>query len=715
MCAFSFQLYIFKSYIMKRIYVALFSLISLSVVSQSVTHGPIVGGVSDTSCRVFVRTDASTSVTIELSTSPSFSTIDASATVTTDAGKDTIAIAAVTGLTADTKYYVRTTIGGTPSGIPAYFMTYPATGAAAHQVFVTGSCLYDLTNADSGLFVRAAMYLPKAFIQCGDWGYPDANSGAQDIYLSNPPTSFAVNMNNHRTFYKLRYQSPSSVGFMRTLCTDYVYDDHDYLNDNTAKDAASGFGLDFLGDLGAPKVYSQPVQARLNTIQAYQEWFPGYKLTDSTEGIYHSFRSGNVEVFVVDTRSMRTPQASAIKKIGGVWTYSPPAGYSILGANQTAWLQNGLLNSTATWKIIISSDAFNLGLRLTVDSLIKIGGGSVSYWAPEVQGITIPNYGYTAVQNYADCWAGFKEDADSLVKFVMNNNIKNVFVVSGDTHTVGLDDGTNSGLPELNSGNLKKANSQEWVTNQQFTGYNIWNKGGSGLCQENNFDNTFGKIEVYGDDSLRLSAVTESGSEVTGWTFMVNEPYKYNKQYHPNRLPVAVNDAASVALNDTVTVSVLNNDTDMENDPLYVTLQTSPANGTASVNGNNTITYIPNTNFSGVDTFRYLVCDHSNMSCLNCATALVTVNAGGTSVITLASDNVRVYPNPAKDVVFIKSDLLQRIEVQLLNLLGETLIQQTITGSGNLNTSALPSGNYLLRLTLAGTQETADVKLQITR
>ena len=115
--------------------------------------------------------------------------------------------------------------------------------------------------------------------------------------------------------------------------------------------------------------------------------------------------------------------------------------------NQTAWLRNGLANSTATWKFIISSDAFNIGLRMTVDTCLKIGNGNVPYWGAGIPGI--PNYGYISWQNYGDCWAGFKEDADSLVKFVMTNNIKNVFMVrrsglaeraarAGRRHRIGL-------------------------------------------------------------------------------------------------------------------------------------------------------------------------------------------------------------------------------------------------------------------------------------
>lgn len=697
---------------MKNIYAFLLLLLSCSAFAQTITHGPIVGAVSDTSCRVLVRTNEVTSVTVQLSTVNTFATIDASAVVITDAAKDTVAIADIGGLTADTKYYVRALIAGNPSGAGASFKTYPAVGTATHQVFVSGSCLYDLTDADSGLFVTAASYEPKAFLQIGDWGYPDAATGTTDLYGTNPPTSFAVDINNHYNFYKLRYSSPSSIGFIKTLCTDYVYDDHDYLNDNTAKDAASGFKIGF-PDLGAPVVLTQPVQARLNTIKAYQDYFPGYKLEDSTEGVYHSFRSGNAEFFVIDTRAMRTPQAAAVSKSGSNWVYNPPVGYSFLGAKQTAWLRNGLSNSTATWKFIISSDAFNIALRMTVDTCLEIGGGNVPYWGSGISGL--PNYGYMAWQNYGDCWAGFKEDADSLVKFVMNNNIKNVFMISGDTHTVGLDDGTNSGIPELNSGNLKKANSQEWVTNQQFMGFNIWNKGGSGLCDGNNFDNTFGKIEIFGADSMRLSAVSQAGVEVTGWTFMVNEPYKYNPLYHANRLPKAANDIATAVTNDTAVITVTGNDTDAENDPLYVNLKTNPTNGTAIVNSDNTITYIPAPNFTGVDTFRYLVCDHTNASCLNCASARVTVNVGPSSVIETQSGTIQVYPNPANNVVFIRSSTSQKLVVEMVNLLGEKVLKQTIAGSGNIDTSVLPAGDYVLNITNASTQESTNVRLTVVK
>ena len=701
---------------MKNIFTLLLLSFCFLGFSQIVTHGPIVGGVTDSSCRVFVRTSSATIFAVEVCTQNNFSSGVLAFNGTTDASKDTIAIVNVSGLSSDTKYYVRVSINSNPSSAVASFETFHAANSStAHQVFVIGSCIYDLLDSNAALFNRAGLYHPKAFIQMGDWGYPDAATGAQDIYLSNPPTSYAATYSNHQTFYKMRYESPSHLGFMQTTSTDYMYDDHDFLNDNCGDDATSGFGLNFLGDLGAPTVYTQPVQARLNSIKAYLEWFPGYKVVDSTEGIYHSFRSGNVEIFVPDLRSMRTPQAAAIKKVGSNWVYAPPVGYSLVGVNQMNWLKNALANSTATWKIIISSDAFNLGLRITTDTCLKIGNGAVPYWAPAVSGITLPNKGYTAVQNYADCWAGFHEDADTLVNFIMNNNIKNVFVVSGDTHTVGLDDGTNSGLPELNSGNLKKANSLEWMTNQQFMHFNIWNKGGTGLCNANNFEQSFGKVETWGNDSLRLSAHDNTGAEICGWTFMPNEAYKYNPLHYINRIPNAVNDVTNIPTNGTATVSVLNNDSDIENDPMFVNLKTNPANGTVAVNGDNTITYTPNNNYTGTDTFDYTVCDHTNLSCYNCAVARVTVNVGVNGIVEPNPLKIVVYPNPTDGLVYVLSSEQIPLHVEIQNLLGETLLDEKINGSESFDVSNLASGNYICAVTSLQSNETVKRRLTVVK
>ena len=97
-----------------------------------------------------------------------------------------------------------------------------------------------------------------------------------------------------------------------------------------------------------------------------------------------------------------------------------------------------------------------------------------------------------------------------------------------------------------------------------------------------------------------------------------------------NAAPVAVADAATTAVNAAVTVTVLGNDTDANSDTLTVTNLTQPTNGSASVNGNNTVTYTPDSAFAGADTFTYTANDGRVDS--NVATVTITVNAAPVAV-----------------------------------------------------------------------------------
>ena len=90
----------------------------------------------------------------------------------------------------------------------------------------------------------------------------------------------------------------------------------------------------------------------------------------------------------------------------------------------------------------------------------------------------------------------------------------------------------------------------------------------------------------------------------------------------PNKDPVAVNDAYTVAENGVLTVSaaagVLANDYDPNGDPLRVCPETvivghllllAPTNGTVTMNADGSFTYKPNAGFAGVDSFLYCVED----------------------------------------------------------------------------------------------------------
>jgi large repetitive protein len=96
-----------------------------------------------------------------------------------------------------------------------------------------------------------------------------------------------------------------------------------------------------------------------------------------------------------------------------------------------------------------------------------------------------------------------------------------------------------------------------------------------------------------------------------------------------NAAPVANVDGATTIPNTPVTVSVLTNDTDIDNnlDPRTVVVTAQPVNGTVTVDPTTgALTYTPNTNFSGKDSLIYRVCDSGNPALCDTAKVFFTVN-----------------------------------------------------------------------------------------
>ncbi|MBI3406826.1 MAG: tandem-95 repeat protein [Planctomycetes bacterium] len=89
--------------------------------------------------------------------------------------------------------------------------------------------------------------------------------------------------------------------------------------------------------------------------------------------------------------------------------------------------------------------------------------------------------------------------------------------------------------------------------------------------------------------------------------------------------PVAVNDSGTTNEDTPLTISVLQNDSDADGDSLVVDSFTQPTHGSVLVNANNSMTYTPEANWNGSDSFTYSAADgmggHSNS-----ATVTITVN-----------------------------------------------------------------------------------------
>ena len=89
--------------------------------------------------------------------------------------------------------------------------------------------------------------------------------------------------------------------------------------------------------------------------------------------------------------------------------------------------------------------------------------------------------------------------------------------------------------------------------------------------------------------------------------------------------PVAGDDTATTDEDTAVTIDVLSNDTHNHGDTLTVTAIAQASNGSVVLNADGTVTYQPNANFNGTDSFTYTVSDSNGD--VDTATVNVTVNS----------------------------------------------------------------------------------------
>jgi VCBS repeat-containing protein len=118
-----------------------------------------------------------------------------------------------------------------------------------------------------------------------------------------------------------------------------------------------------------------------------------------------------------------------------------------------------------------------------------------------------------------------------------------------------------------------------------------------------------------GPDSFTFQASDGSGSADEATVTISVNPV--------NDAPVAADDAAVTEEDLAVLLFPLANDGDLDNDLLFVAWTSAPASGSAAVNLDGTITYVPAPDFHGLDLFQYGVIDPSGA--LAVATVMVTV------------------------------------------------------------------------------------------
>jgi gliding motility-associated-like protein len=121
-----------------------------------------------------------------------------------------------------------------------------------------------------------------------------------------------------------------------------------------------------------------------------------------------------------------------------------------------------------------------------------------------------------------------------------------------------------------------------------------------------------------------------------------------------NIIPVAADDEASVEENSSVNIDVLTNDTGLDDAPVTVSISQQPTNGTVVVESNNTITYIPNDEFFGSDSFTYTVTDANGDA--DEATVSLTISQAASGIPVATDDEASTTENTAVTINVLSND-----------------------------------------------------------
>ncbi len=189
--------------------------------------------------------------------------------------------------------------------------------------------------------------------------------------------------------YDWMLERPEPGALFRNLPIAYCWDDHDFLGNNKeGGDEKNRVAARFARD-------------------AYDVYVPHYDFVNAADGIYQSFAVGRVLFLLTDSRFNKSPRKG-----------SGTSGKTVLGTNQKRWLK----------------DQFIVGKSF-----------DLTVWAN-----SIPWIGPAEAKE--DYWAGYADERKELATFIKDNAVRNLCMISGDAHMLGIDDGSHSGYAEGGKG-----------------------------------------------------------------------------------------------------------------------------------------------------------------------------------------------------------------------------------------------------------------------
>ncbi|MFC2079240.1 Ig-like domain-containing protein, partial [Candidatus Bipolaricaulota bacterium] len=176
--------------------------------------------------------------------------------------------------------------------------------------------------------------------------------------------------------------------------------------------------------------------------------------------------------------------------------------------------------------------------------------------------------------------------------------------------------------------------SVDWV--EQPENGSVVNDGGSVTYTPNPY--------FYGTDTFVYAATDGNGGQAEATVTIIVAPV--------NDPPEAQDDSASTDEDTPVDIDVLANDSDPDGDSLNIQSITQPSNGVVTNNGSS-ISYAPDSDFNGVDTFTYTIADGNGGT----SVALVTVTVAGINDDPIALDDGTTTPeDTAVDIDVLAND-----------------------------------------------------------
>lgn len=339
--------------------------------------------------RVTPDVDGPVSGTWHVALDTNFTSVVQSGTFSTDSSRDYTVKIDVSGLQPNTWYFYEFQAMGKNS-VTGRTKTAPV-GGMQQLRFAFVSC----SNYPSGYFNTYDRIRERndvdAVLHLGDYIY-EYGTGSGDVRNDQQPNYEILRLADYRQRYSTYRLDPSTQKLHQQYPFISVWDDHETAN-NSYMDGAENHQPLTEGPWSARKAAGQ---------EAYDEWMP-IRLPDpgNENKIWRKISYGNLaDLFMLDTRLYaRTIQGGNVNDTSR----------HILGDEELDWLKNELKNSTAKWKII--------GQQVMMSNLTPFG-------------IVLNN----------DQWDGYQADRKRLYDIILNNNIQNVIVLSGDIHSAWAND-----------------------------------------------------------------------------------------------------------------------------------------------------------------------------------------------------------------------------------------------------------------------------------